>query len=99
MKKMRAPSKTTTQALLVLLSTPKGLHGYDITRSTGIGPGTLYPMLARLEDQGMLASEWESSEEHGRPPRRVYSLTDAGKAFAEGLETDQPKSSGVPKPA
>lgn len=103
MTRQRAPSKATRQMLATLLKTPSGLHGYDITQATGIGPGTLYPMLARLEDRELLSSEWEAAKEQGRPPRKVYCLTKAGEAFAEGLLTEIARSKqekvGDPKPA
>ena len=44
--------------------------------------GTLYKALARLENGGLLASRWEDAglaEEAGRPRRRLYSVTDAGR--------------------
>jgi len=89
---MRTPSKATKQAMIVLLQSPMGLHGYDIIQSTGLGPGTLYPMLARLEDQGMLTSEWQQSKERGRPPRHIYSLSEAGKNLAKTLLDGSDKS-------
>ena len=44
--------------------------------------GTLYPLLTRLKNQGMLSYRWEESTQG--PPRKYYSLTDKGKdALAE----------------
>lgn len=72
-------------ALLSLLDAPQGLYGYEIMQMTGIKPGTLYPMLARLEDQGILVSHWEESSVQGRPPRHIYSLSAAGRILAKNL--------------
>ncbi|WP_417613227.1 PadR family transcriptional regulator [Parasphingorhabdus sp.] len=88
MRKTRAPSKATKQALIALFNAPDSLHGYEIMQLTGIKPGTLYPMLARLEDQGMLASHWQETTVGGRPPRHLYGLTDAGRALAKSLLSD-----------
>ncbi len=88
MRKPRAPSKATRLALNALLDAPESLHGYEIMQLTGVGPGTLYPMLARLEDQGMLASQWQEAKLEGRPPRHIYSLTEAGRVLAKSLASD-----------
>lgn len=41
--------------------------------------GTLYPILYRLEDDGMIRSQWSTGE--GRPaPKKIYEATDAGQA-------------------
>lgn len=85
MRRKRAPSKATRLALISLLSAPDGMHGYEIMQTAGIRPGTLYPMLARLEDQGLLSSRWEEPRTDGRPPRHIYSLTQAGCAFAKSF--------------
>ena len=55
-------------------------YGFDIMDVSGLPDGTVYPALRRLEDAGMLSSEWESEEEAGkRPPRCYYALTAAGE--------------------
>jgi PadR family transcriptional regulator PadR len=55
--------------------------GAEIAKATGVGSGTLYPLLARLETAGWLKSEWENVEptEVGRPRRRQYRLTGLGQ--------------------
>lgn len=45
--------------------------------------GTLYPLLTRLKNDGLLAYRWEESTQG--PPRKYYELTDEGKQFLEGL--------------
>ena len=75
-------------ALLVLrafLANPRvRLAGADLMVSTGVASGTLYPILIRLEREGVLSSEWEGADpgELGRPRRRFYGLTRNGAAFA-----------------
>ncbi|HWH00853.1 MAG TPA: PadR family transcriptional regulator [Pilimelia sp.] len=57
-------------------------YGYDLSRETGLSSGTLYPVLMRLADQGLLEARWEPSDRLGRPPRHVYRLTAEGSALA-----------------
>jgi DNA-binding PadR family transcriptional regulator len=60
-------------------------YGYSLRQALAEGgisieEGTLYPLLRRLEAQGLLLSEWAT--EHA-PPRRCYRLSEAGRrAFA-----------------
>ena len=58
-------------------------HGYDLSKETGLKSGTLYPLLMRLADQGLLEADWRESPQPGRPPRHVYRLTASGRAFAK----------------
>ncbi len=45
--------------------------------------GTLYPLLTRLKNDGLLAYEWQEST--AGPPRKYYSLTPEGMKFLEQL--------------
>lgn len=45
--------------------------------------GTLYPLLTRLKNSGLLDYKWVES--NSGPPRKYYILTDIGKQFLEGL--------------
>ncbi len=47
--------------------------------------GTLYPLLTRLKNAGILTYRWEEST--SGPPRKYYSLTQIGEAFAGELST------------
>jgi PadR family transcriptional regulator, regulatory protein PadR len=59
-------------------------YGYDLMKAAGLSSGTLYPMLARLEDQGLVSSQWEPQRDDagGRPPRKYYQLTGEGARVA-----------------
>jgi DNA-binding PadR family transcriptional regulator len=57
-------------------------HGYTLMKQTDLKSGTLYPILLRLCDQGLLEAEWREAETAGKPPRHVYRLTSTGLAFA-----------------
>lgn len=76
-------SKQTVLLLQVLLDRHgEWLHGYELSQITGLKSGTLYPLLIRLEEQGLLASKWQETERPGGPPRHVYRLTASGSALA-----------------
>jgi len=47
--------------------------------------GTLYPLLTRLKNDGLLNYRWEESS--SGPPRKYYSLTDLGQRFLSELDT------------
>lgn len=57
-------------------------HGYDLAKITGVKSGTLYPLLIRLEERGLLETAWQHPAEPGRPPRHIYRLTTAGVEVA-----------------
>lgn len=57
-------------------------HGYELMKATGLASGTLYPLLMRMTDQGLVESEWREPAQSGRPARHAYRLTAAGFALA-----------------
>lgn len=71
-------------ALLEELSSsgPQWRHGYDLMKATGLLSGTLYPLLMRMTDQGLVEAEWREAAQLGRPPRHAYRLTAKGAALA-----------------
>jgi DNA-binding PadR family transcriptional regulator len=76
-------SPQTRQLLSLMLRKPRAWHyGYELSRDAGLSSGTLYPLLMRLSDQGLLESHWQEPERPGKPPRHVYRLTSEGLAFA-----------------
>jgi len=67
-----------------MLSQPDAArYGYELLKATGLKSGTLYPILMRLKDHGLLVAEWRDAVEPGRPPRQIYRLTKSGTAFAQ----------------
>jgi len=46
--------------------------------------GTLYPLLTRLKNDGLLSYRWEESK--SGPPRKYYEITDNGKSFLAALD-------------
>ncbi len=59
-------------------------YGFEIMRLTGLASGSLYPMLARLEEAGWLTRGKESIDPHteGRPARLHYTITGAAVTAA-----------------
>ena len=83
MPRNRRPSKQ----MLLLLETlsaraQQWRHGYDLMKETGLLSGTLYPLLMRMTEQGLVEAEWREPAQPGRPPRHAYRLTAAGMALA-----------------
>lgn len=84
-----------TLDLLVLKALTLGpLHGWGISKRIRrmshevleVNQGSLYPALHRLEDRGLVSSEWGVSDEGRRA--KFYTLTDAGRArFVEERES------------
>jgi DNA-binding PadR family transcriptional regulator len=86
-KRTRRPSAQTVSVLLALAEEPAAWHyGYDLCQRLGIKAGSMYPILMRLADQGLLDTEWEKQGRPGRPPRHLYRLTGAGVEAARGLK-------------
>lgn len=65
-------------------------YGYALVRETGLAPGTLYPILGRLTDRGLLESRWEDPPS-GRPRRHLYRPTPEGVERAVQLAADPPR--------
>lgn len=56
-------------------------YGLEVIQLTGLSSGTVYPILRRLESEGLVEALWEDEEEardEGRPARRYYRVTGAG---------------------
>jgi PadR family transcriptional regulator len=71
-------------------------HGYALARQTGLKSGTLYPILIRLADRGLVQARWQQEPAPGRPRRHLYRLTAAGLASATAALTEaEPASTKV----
>ena len=76
-----------TLVLSVLSQLFRPTYGYSLVQSlekkdVKIEAGTLYPLLRRLEKQGLLSGEWEVS---GSKPRKYYKLSPKGQKVYERL--------------
>ncbi|MBN2738798.1 MAG: helix-turn-helix transcriptional regulator [Spirochaetales bacterium] len=70
-----------TITLAVLTQLDEAQYGYSLIKALEkldfeIGQDTLYPLLRRLEEQGLLKSDWKVDENR---PRRYYQISEEGK--------------------
>jgi PadR family transcriptional regulator, regulatory protein PadR len=83
---VRSPATFSPQTLLVLaalLEEPSHWrHGYALASETGLKSGTLYPILIRLAERGLVEACWQQEPAPGRPRRHLYRLTAPGLASA-----------------
>ena len=96
--------KLTYPTALVLEALASGYHhGFDVMDATGLPSGTVYPVLRRLEHEGLVRSRWEKAEvaqRDGRPPRRYYELLGAADSWlAAARERYRVLEAAVPRPA
>ena len=79
----RKPSPQTL-AILSALAGADWLYGLELAERTGLKSGSLYPILIRLDERGLLESRWIEPSAAGRPPRHAYRILPAGRhALAE----------------
>ena len=81
----------TLPTTLVLQALACGHHyGFDVMDATGLPSGTVYPVLRRLEKEGLVRADWEdpqAARDEQRPPRRNYQLTAEGEALLATART------------
>jgi PadR family transcriptional regulator PadR len=80
----RSEFSPQTLAVLVALGEQPSTwqHGYALAQLTGLKSGTLYPILIRLADRGLVEACWQDEPVPGRPRRHLYRLTAHGLASA-----------------
>jgi DNA-binding PadR family transcriptional regulator len=61
--------------------------------------GSMYPILIRLADRGLLETSWETDRVPGRPARHLYRLTGAGRDYAASVAAAAPAAPPAPAPA
>ena len=79
--------KRGTLVLSVLSQLSEAEYGYSLVqkleeKGMAIEPGTLYPLMRRLEKQGLLMSEWDTTESR---PRKFYRLSPLGESVLQEL--------------
>jgi PadR family transcriptional regulator, regulatory protein PadR len=83
MTRARRPSPQTVAVLKALAAVPDGWrYGYELGQEVGLKAGSLYPILIRLTERGLLEAQWEDEAPPGRPRRHMYRLTDEGLTSA-----------------
>jgi PadR family transcriptional regulator PadR len=86
-EKLRLELRRGSLVLAVLATLRAERYGYTLRKELadaglGIEEGALYPMLRRLEDQGLLASEWREEDKRNK---RFYRLSERGAALLDDL--------------
>jgi DNA-binding PadR family transcriptional regulator len=85
MQRNRPLSTQTINVLRALAADPAlWRYGYDLATEVHLKSGSLYPILVRLADRGLLEATWEPSPD-GRPPRHLYRLSGAGREYVATL--------------
>ena len=85
MQRNRPPSAQAIKVLRALAADPaQWRYGYDLATEVHLKSGSLYPILVRLADRGLLETSWEPGR-GSRPPRHLYRLTPAGREFVAAL--------------
>src|SRR3954463_364251 len=98
MARRRQPSRQMRALLEALSARPREWrHGYDLMKQTGLLSGTLYPLLMRMTEQGLVEAEWLEPAQPGRPARHAYRLTASGLALARA--TPEAENPSGPKAA
>lgn len=91
MPRDRQPSKQMRLVLTALRAqAQQWRHGYDLMKETRLLSGTLYPLLMRMTDNGLVEAEWQEPVQPGRPARHAYRLTAKGIALALELDNADP---------
>jgi DNA-binding PadR family transcriptional regulator len=86
MTRSRRPSAQTIAVLQALAEEPAAWrYGYELCQRLGLKAGSVYPILMRLADRGLLETAWEPAPPPGRPPRHLYRLTGPGRTAATEL--------------
>lgn len=79
-----AQRRPSAQALAVLNALAEAgrqwRYGLEIAAATQLKSGSLYPILARLNERSLVESKWLEPERPGRPARHAYRITAAGRA-------------------
>ena len=93
----RAPGLVT----IAILRAIRGgrAYGADIVEATGLGGGTIYKTLSRLERRGWITGTWEDpevAEAEKRPRRRFYRLTPEGETATADAERRARELAGIP---
>jgi len=82
------PGRAFIETLILWIIHKRPLHGYEIRKHIEQAlkgnyvpkPGAVYTILRRMEQKGLLISEWKK-EKMGKKDRRVYNITEKGKSL------------------
>jgi DNA-binding PadR family transcriptional regulator len=82
-----APHRFSPQtiAVLTVLACDEWRYGLEIAAATRLKSGSLYPILSRLEERGLVEGQWLAPQSPGRPARHAYRLALAGRAILDSI--------------
>ena len=94
MQRNRPLSAQAVRVLRALAADPaRWRYGYDLAGEVYLKSGSLYPILVRLADRGLLETSWEPGQ-GSRPPRHLYRLSLAGREYVAALPAAHPARAG-----
>ena len=89
----RRPSAQTLAVLATLSDARRQWrYGLELAAATNLKSGSLYPILARLDERGLVESKWLAPEKPGRPARHAYRITAAGRSALNEAQQRQPRN-------
>jgi DNA-binding PadR family transcriptional regulator len=92
----RPPRLTYPTGIVLVAIVNNYRYGFEIIDATGLGAGTVYPILRRLEEAGLVRSAWEAARTAvDRPPRRYYRVNAGGAAMARDALQRYPGIAGL----
>ena len=86
-REIEARPRNWAQPVILVMLREWNSYGYEMMERMAefgleaMNPGTLYRTLRHMEKNGAVKSAWDTSK--GGPPRRMYSITDAGEAYLQ----------------
>lgn len=98
MTRARKLSRQAVAVLDALAAKPtQWRYGLELAALTGLKSGSLYPILIRCAERGLLEAEWLDPAEPGRPPRHAYRILPAGLAALREAAAPRPLASAKEK--
>jgi PadR family transcriptional regulator, regulatory protein PadR len=86
LKRVTEPTLDVLEVLLQAHSDARDVHGWEIKKAVHRSGPTVYGVIDRLEDAGLIEGYWEEQTPHDRTPRRrYYHLTGMGVETATSL--------------
>ncbi|MEV6033640.1 PadR family transcriptional regulator [Nonomuraea sp. NPDC052116] len=89
--RMTRTTRDVLETLQAATSRNDATYGLEICKVTGLGPGTVYPILTRLERVGWVRAYWAEDDTRG-PRRRMYELTGEGVSAIQAVEATAPSA-------
>ena len=96
MDPVRRVTGPTVEVLELLIARTEPAWGLLVAKETGNTPAAVYSILNRLESGGWIVGDWEDEPDRAGPRRRLYELTESGRAGAPQVVADYRRRRPVP---